>query len=372
MLMPVLDKIIVSDYRNIVLQEIAFSRKINCITGNNGEGKTNLLDAIYYLSMGKSAFQQSDRYLFRHGTARFGISGTYRMESGKQVRYSISVEPGSKKMKADEKAYQRLSDHIGVLPVVMVSPYDTALVDDPGEERRRFLNMLISQVDRRYLHSLQSYNRILAQRNSLLRSGVPDLSLLDVLDTRLADAADYIYNKRCEFIAGLSASVKTLYAAVSASSQEASIGYKTELKASPAGLYGILAASREKDAVLGYTSHGVHRDDLDFVLDGVQLRRAGSQGERKSFIVALKFAQYSIMKDIYGFSPIMLLDDLFDKLDPSRVSNLLKMVLDKDFGQIFLTDCNKVRMRTVVDALTEDKAYFEVRGGVFCNEEEGA
>lgn len=370
--MPVLDKIIVSDYRNIALQEISFSRKINCITGNNGEGKTNLLDAVYYLSMGKSAFQQSDRYLFRHGADSFAISGLYSMENGKQSRFSVSVGQGAKKMKADEKAYQRLSDHIGVLPVVMVSPYDTALVDDSGEERRRFLNMLISQVDRKYLHSLQAYNRILAQRNSLLRSGEPDRSLMDVLDVRLADAADYIYNKRCDFISDLSTSVGRLYGSVSGTAQEASIGYRSEMKSSPAGLYGILVATRERDSILGYTSHGIHRDDLDFVLDGTPLRRAGSQGERKSFIVALKFAQYSIMKDIYGFSPIMLLDDLFDKLDPSRVSNLLKMVLDKGFGQIFLTDCNKVRMRSVVDALTEDKAYFEVRGGVFSNEEEGA
>ena len=239
------------------------------------------------------------------------------------------MKKGEKTFRVNEKAYEKLSEHIGVLPIVMVSPYDTSIVNESAEERRRFMNMLLSQLDREYLHALQSYNRILLQRNSLLRAGNADRSLLAVFDSRLS----------------------------------APVVYRSDLDAGD--MESLLFSTYGQDTAAGHTTKGIHRDELEFMTGGLPLRKCGSQGQQKSFTVALKFAQYAIMREVYGFPPLMLLDDLFDNLDLSRVSNLLRIVLGKGFGQIFITDCNKQRMKSIVDSMTEEKAYFEVKSGVF-------
>ncbi len=362
--MPVLEKIVISDFRNIELQELEFSPNINCISGNNGEGKTNLLDAIYYLSMTKSAFASSDKYTFRYGTEEFSISGTYRMENGLSSRFSLKMTTkGEKKVKRDDKAYGKVSEHVGILPIVMVSPADISMVSESGEERRRFVNAVLSQMDREYMTSLQQYNRLLQQRNKMLKEMDPDRSLLEVIDMRMSALAEPIYQARKKFVEDLKPIIAEYYKAVSGGSEQVDIEYESEL--SKASLEELLAVSYEKDRILKYTTAGLQRDDFAFKMNGWPIRRHGSQGQQKSFLVSLKFAQYEIMKKNYGFAPVLLLDDVFDKLDMGRISNLLEMVSGKDFGQIFITDSNKVRMSGIVDGLTQDRAYFETTAGTF-------
>ncbi|MBR5836817.1 MAG: DNA replication/repair protein RecF [Bacteroidales bacterium] len=362
--MPVLEKIVISDFRNICLQELEFSPNVNCISGNNGEGKTNLLDAIYYLSMTKSAFASSDKFTFRHGTDEFSLAGTYRMENGLSSRFAVKMNSkGEKKVRRDDKPYPKVSEHVGVLPIVMVSPADISMVSESGDERRRFVNAVLSQMDSGYMSALQQYNRLLMQRNKMLKDMVMDKSLLEVIDMRMAALAEPVYQARKKFVEDLKPIVSEYYKAVSGGSEIVDIEYESEL--SKAGLDQILATSFDKDKALRYTSSGVQRDDFIFTMNGHPIRRYGSQGQQKSFLVSLKFAQYEIMKKNYGFAPILLLDDVFDKLDMGRIANLLQMVASNDFGQIFITDSNKVRMSRIVDGLTQDRAYFETSSGTF-------
>ena len=362
--MPVLEKIVISDFRNIQLQELEFSPNVNCISGNNGEGKTNLLDAIYYLSMTKSAFASSDKFTFRHGTDEFSLSGTYRMENGTSSRFGIKMSAkGEKKVRRDDKSYNKVSDHIGLLPIVMVSPADISMVSDSGDERRRFVNAVLSQMDKEYMSALQQYNRLLLQRNKMLKEMDPDRSLLEVIDMRMGMLAEPIFQARNRFVKDLVPIVAEYYKTLSGDSEQVDIQYDTEL--SKAGLDQILAASYDKDRALKYTTSGIQRDDFIFTMNGHPIRRYGSQGQQKSFLVSLKFAQYEIMKKNYGFAPILLLDDVFDKLDMGRISNLLQMVASNDFGQIFITDSNKVRMSGIVDRLTQDRVYYETQAGQF-------
>ncbi len=367
--MPILKKIVVQDFRNIALQELSFSPNINCISGNNGEGKTNLIDAIYYLSMTKSALGSSDRFNFRYGTDAFAIAGSYIMPNGLESRFSVSVSSdGEKKVKRDDKPYKRVSEHVGVLPIVLVSPSDISMVSESGEERRRFMNAVLSQMDHAYLDNVQQYNRYLLQRNRLLKSSDPDPDLLDAFDARLSILAAPIAEGRKNLAESLAPVVQAYYTELSGGREEVGIEYRTD--ADRGELAAQLRACRDRDRALKYTSVGVQRDDFLFTMNGYPIRKCGSQGQQKSFLVSLKFAQYEIMKESYGFAPILLLDDLFDKLDMNRVSNLLSMVAGSDFGQIFLSDSNKVRLAGIVDALTEDRSYFETVDGTFTRMEE--
>ena len=367
--MPILKKIVVQDFRNIALQELSFSPNINCISGNNGEGKTNLIDAIYYLSMTKSALGSSDRFNFRYGTDAFAIAGSYIMPNGLESRFSVSVSSdGEKKVKRDDKPYKRVSEHVGVLPIVLVSPSDISMVSESGEERRRFMNAVLSQMDHAYLDNVQQYNRYLLQRNRLLKSSDPDPDLLDAFDARLSILAAPIAEGRKNLAESLAPVVQAYYTELSGGREEVGIEYRTD--ADRGELAAQLSACRDRDRALKYTSVGVQRDDFLFTMNGYPIRKCGSQGQQKSFLVSLKFAQYEIMKESYGFAPILLLDDLFDKLDMNRVSNLLSMVAGSDFGQIFLSDSNKVRLAGIVDALTEDRSYFETVDGTFTRMEE--
>ena len=362
--MAVLQKIVIQDFRNIALQELSFSPNINCISGGNGEGKTNLLDAIWYLSMTKSAFATTDRYNFRYGTSAFALSGTYALGSGTTARFSIRVTDGGQKVvRRDDKPYERISEHIGVLPIVMVSPADISMVSESGDERRRFVNAVLSQMDRRYLADIQQYNRFLLQRNKLLKAGVWDEDLLVTFDERLAALAVPVYERRAAFCDSLVPIVQQYYAEISGGREQVGVEYRSDLQ--KGDLQSLLLERRERDRVFKFTTAGVQRDDFLFTMDGHPIRRCGSQGQQKSFLVALKFAQYEVMKAACGQAPMMLLDDLFDKLDMQRVANLLRLVSDRSFGQIFLSDSNKVRTESIVDSLTADRSYFQTAGGVF-------
>ena len=366
--MATLRKIVIQNFRNIELQELEFSPNVNCISGGNGEGKTNLLDAIWYLSMTKSSFCTSDRYSFRHGTDCLALSGVYEMQGGATARFCIRADGEGKQLKKDDKPYRRISEHIGELPVVMVSPADTAMVSESGEERRRFANAVLSQTDKAYLSGLQQYNRLLQDRNRLLKDGVSDDSLLDAFDVKLSATAVPIYERRRKFCEEIKPAVREFYGRISGGREDVGLEYRSDLD--KGDLYETLRNGRNRDMALRFTSSGIQRDDFVFTMDGYPIRRCGSQGQQKSFLVALKIAQYTFMKRDCGFPPMLLLDDLFDKLDIERVSNLLKMVADDDFGQIFLTDSNKTRIRGIVDGITRDRAYFETKGGVFSRNEQ--
>ena len=361
--MPTLKKIVVQDFRNIAFQELSFSPNVNCISGNNGEGKTNLMDAVYYLSMTKSAFPTPDRYNWRFGTDGFTIGGTYAMDNGLESRFSIKVTEGEKKLVRDDKPCPRISEHIGVLPVVMVSPGDISLVSESGEERRRFANGVLSQMDRSYLAAVQTYNRLLAQRNKMLKDGTVDWDLMAVFDARMAAAAVPVHEGRKRLAEELQPVIQSYYKLISGGGEEVSVEYRSDL--SKGSLEEVLAAHRDRDLALRYTTAGLQRDDFIFSMDGHPIRRCGSQGQQKSFLVSLKFAQYEIMRASYGYAPILLLDDVFDKLDMNRIGNLIGMVAGSGFGQIFITDCNKVRLSGIVDRITDDRAYFDTAGGVF-------
>ncbi len=362
--MAVLKKITVCNYRNIEMAELAFARNVNCICGGNGEGKTNLVDSIFYLSMTKSAFRFSDKDSIRHGATAFSITGDYAMDGLPESRFSISVTAdGEKKLKKGAKAYTRISDHIGELPVVMVSPYDISLVSDSGEERRRFMNMVISQVDKEYMSSMVAYNRLLAQRNQMLKADFFDSSLLEVVDMKMDSLGASIYEKRRNFVSGIAPLISKYYSLLSGGKENVSMEYRSDLD--KASLQDLLQQSRSRDRRLGYTSVGIQRDDLLLVMDGYPVRQCGSQGQQKSYLVSLKFAQCEMMRYRSGISPILLLDDVFDKLDMARTSNLLSMVAGNEFGQIFITDSNKVRLSAIVDGITTDRAYFEAVSGTF-------
>lgn len=361
--MSFLEKIVIQDFRNIELQELSFSPNVNCISGGNGEGKTNLLDAIWYMSMTKSAFAQSDTHNFRKGCSSFAISGLYRMDNGLQSRFSIGVGASGKQIRRDERLYERISEHIGILPIVMVSPADTALISESGEQRRRFANSVISQMDAGYLSAVQNYNRILMQRNRALKDAAADSGLLESFDLMLARDGAVIYGKRAEFAHRLTPLVQKYYGRISGGREEVSIRYRSDLDRGP--LEELLRDSRERDLVMHYTCTGVQRDEFVFTMNGMPLRQCGSQGQQKSFLVAVKFAQYEILRDSHDHPPMLLLDDLFDKLDMERVANLLEMVAGNDFGQIFITDSNKVRIKGILDRITAESRFYEAKGGAY-------
>jgi DNA replication and repair protein RecF len=359
-----LRRILVSDFKNIGEAQLEFSRKINCISGNNGEGKTNLLDAIYYLSMTKSFFSSTDAYTFTFGKDAAAVNGTYVLDDNTEDSISIGLKrEGEKTVKKNAKVYKRIAEHIGRYPIVMVSPADTILVNGSGEERRKFLTLILSQIDKEYLKRMQSYNQLLLQRNKLLKMQNLSGDLLETMDFQMSVHADYIYRKRDELCKKLIDSVRVYYQALSGSKEEIGLKYISDLQED--SLDKLLESNRERDCFLKFTSVGIHKDDIDFTLNGMPLKKCGSQGQQKSFLVALKLAQFEIMKNLHGTAPILLLDDVFDKLDMQRVEYLLQLVASDAFGQIFISDSNKVRMASIVERFTSECSSFEVTGGVY-------
>ena len=359
-----LKRISLTNFKNIPEATIEFSGGMNCINGNNGQGKTNLLDAIYYLSMTKSYFDAADRFTFRHGEQTASVQGTYVSADGTEETITVLLDKQNpKQVRRGKKQYARFSDHIGLIPIVMSSPTDTALVNDAASERRRFINMFLSQTDKAYLRNLQDYNQLLMQRNKLLKQETVPQDLLDVFSARLAEYADFIFHKRTELCQRLTPLVAKYHGMLSNEAEEAGLQYVSDLQ--NGSLEDILHKEAERERILKYTTAGVHHDDILLLLDGHPLRKCGSQGQQKSFLIALKLAQFTIMKESYDFPPILLLDDVFDKLDSERVTQLLSIVAGEDFGQIFITDSNKVRLARTVSALSAECAMFDVEDGKY-------
>lgn len=359
-----LRRVSVTNFKNIREGQLEFSRKINCISGNNGEGKTNLLDAIYYLSMTKSFFSSTDTYTFTFGEEDAALNGSYVLDDNTEDVISIGIKrEGEKTVKKNSKVYKRISEHIGRYPIVMVSPADTVLVNGSGEERRKFLTLILSQIDKEYLKMMQQYNQMLLQRNKLLKEDYICWELVETIDFRMSICADYIYNKRCELCRLLEDKVYRYYTSLSLGKEGVKLQYISDLHEGK--LEEILLKDHNKDAALKFTSRGVHKDDIEFTLNNMPLKKCGSQGQQKSFLIALKLAQFDIMKQLHGVTPILLLDDVFDKLDMQRVEYLLSLVAGDSFGQIFISDSNKVRMESIVERFTNECRSFEVTAGKF-------
>lgn len=357
-----LRRISANNFKNIRETQLEFSRKINCISGNNGEGKTNLLDAIYYLSMTKSFFSSTDAYTFAFGEDNAALNGTYVLDDNTEDVISVGMKRnGEKIVKKNAKVYKRISEHIGRYPIVMVSPADTVLVNGSGEERRKFLTLILSQIDKEYLKRMQQYNQLILQRNKLLKMDNVCWELVETIDFQLSVNADYIYRKRDELCRRLEEKVYGYYAALSGGKEKIQLQYISDLQQDT--LENLLRDNRQKDAILRFTSMGVHKDEIEFTLNGMPLKKCGSQGQQKSFLVALKLAQFDIMKQLHGVAPILLLDDVFDKLDMQRVEYLLSLVAGDYFGQIFISDSNKVRMASIVERFTSECRSYEVTAG---------
>lgn len=328
-------------------------------------GKTNLLDAIYYLCMGKSYFATRDQYIVQHEQDFFRLVGVFLQEE-KKDQVVVKVEPRKRKeLELNGKRYDRLIDHVGRFPVVIVVPDDTQLIHEGSEERRRFLDNTLSQLDTVYLGHLIQYNKVLKQRNALLkqRSGhsLPE-DLLAVYDEQLSRPAQYIYERRMAFVEAFIPPFQHAHGAICGGHEVVSLRYRSHLEEKP--LKEILAECREKDRILERTTQGIHRDELVFKLGGHPLKRLGSQGQLKSFVLALKLAQYRFLQAERQLSPILLLDDIFDKLDPQRVEQLLAYILAEDFGQIFLSDTDEHRIRAVLEQhQSTAPKLFEIKEG---------
>ncbi|HIS33311.1 MAG TPA: DNA replication and repair protein RecF [Candidatus Avirikenella pullistercoris] len=351
-------------FKNINTSQLFFSKKINCFTGNNGTGKTNIIDAIYYLSMGKSAFNLTDNQCIKHETDFFMLDGNYEINDERYEKVVCSYKPSSGKViKRNDKEYAKLSEHIGLFPIVMVSPADTCLINESADERRRYMNAFLSQIDKEYLGTLVRYNGLLIQRNRLLKElqNTHSLEILDIINMQMDELASIIYKKRTEFIEKITPVVEYYYSILSDEHEKVSLSYNSDL--SKASLSELLANSFEKDKINGFTTVGIHRDDIKMKIKDYPIRKYGSQGQQKSFLIALKLAQFDIITAIKNFKPILLLDDIFDKLDLQRVSNLIALVSQDKFGQIFITDSNKVRLDGLLKKLTQTYTLFTVDNG---------
>ena len=351
------------NYRNLMEVNVDFSPGINCFIGSNGMGKTNLLDAVYYLSFCKSAVNASDLSNIMHDEPYFMIQGNYCSQSGVESEISCGLKRGDKKQfRKDSKLYERLSDHIGTVPLVMVSPADNELIAGGSEERRRFMDVVISQYDKEYLASLIRYNRALQQRNALLRGEhEPDGDMMSLIEEMMADEALFINKSRKSFIDELVPIFTKFHNAITGGNENVSLNYRSHLN--DGNIIESLRSSRSDDRRIGYTSRGVHRDELVMQLGGYPLRREGSQGQNKTFLVSLKLAQYDFLRTKGGEMPLLLLDDIFDKLDSRRVEQIISLVAGDGFGQIFITDVNREHIDGILEQIDGAYRLFEVENG---------
>ncbi len=362
----ILKEITLNNFKNIAAANLRLSPGINCFLGDNGMGKSNLLDAIYFLSFCKSFTGAPDSLLIARGEEFAMIQARYlRREANEEL--SVALRAGrAKSFKRSGKEYRRLSEHIGKFPLVLVSPADMDLVAGPPEERRRFLDILISQTDARYLDALIRYNNALEQRNRLLRDGVDDINLYLAIEMMMEASARIIADARRENLDRLIDVFKTYYAAISGDSELPRLRYISHLADPSVRLTDIFAERRARDAALRFTSAGPHRDDIEMLLDDLPVRRAASQGQQKTFTIALRLAQYDFLHRVSGIAPLLLLDDIFDKLDAGRVSRIMQVASHPSFGQIFITDTNRKHLDEVINTAAEtDYALWTVHDGSF-------
>ncbi len=369
----ILRKLSILNYKNIADAQLELSPKMNCFIGPNGVGKTNVLDAVYYLSFCRSASNPIDSQVIRHEEPFSMIEGEYASDDDKQegaettdrLVVSCAMKRGVKKhFKRNKKEYRRLSEHIGLIPLVVVAPADTLLIEGGSEERRRLMDMVISQYDRSYMDHLSRYNNALAQRNTLLKmeDQEPDLQLMQIWEEQMAEEGEQIYQRRQTFIQELTPVFQDYYQQISQQHEQVGLRYVSHCQRGP--LLEVIQRDRLKDRAVGYSLHGVHRDDLEFTLGGHQMKREGSQGQHKTYVIALKLGQFEFLKRTASqTTPLLLLDDIFDKLDASRVEQIVRLVSSDHFGQIFITDTNREHLDQMLSNSVLDYKIFHVNNG---------
>ena len=357
-----LKKISIINYKNILDKEYELDPKINCFVGDNGVGKTNILDAVYHLSMGKSYFNVKNDQLINRGKDYMLVDGVFELNN-KNESIVFSLKIGEKKvLKRNGKPYKKFSNHIGLIPVVLISPYDNDLINEGSSERRKFIDSIISQNDKEYLINLIAYTRVIQNRNKLLkqynRSVDFDLDTIKVYDDQIYKLSEPIFKARDKFIKEFTHLVLEKYKHISDDKEKISIEYKSDLINN--NIENLIKDSFQKDVILQYTSVGLHKDDFVFNIDENRIKRFGSQGQQKSFLIALKLAQFDYLKNETGNSPILLMDDIFDKLDLMRVKRIVEIVNSTNFGQLFLSDTDKERIEKVLSSLNLSSKIFEV------------
>lgn len=360
----ILKKISILNYKNIAQAELSFSSKLNCFVGHNGEGKTNVLDAVHFLSFCKSAVNSVDSQCICHGEEFFMLQGEYEHESGdEEVVYCGLKRRQKKSFKRNRKEYKRLSEHIGLIPLVSVSPFDSELISGGSEERRRFMDMVISQYDHEYIDALMRYNKALQQRNVLLKQEEePDAELLGLWEEAMAQEGEKIYRKRQEYIEEFIPVFQDFYRSISQEHEQVCLHYVSH--GQRGDLLDVIRRDRAKDRIMGYSLHGIHKDELEMTLGGFPIKREGSQGQNKTFLIALKLAQFDFLRRTGSrTTPLLLLDDIFDKLDADRVEQIVKLVSGERFGQIFITDTNREHLDCILQKINKEYKLFHVENG---------
>ncbi|MEM0993809.1 MAG: DNA replication and repair protein RecF [Bacteroidota bacterium] len=362
-----LKSIKVTNFKNYEQSSALFSTKLNCFVGLNGMGKTNLLDAIYYLCVGKSYFAASDRNVIRKSPPAgfFRVEGQFERKDREEYIVAKVIPGKRKEIERNKVAYQRLSEHLGNFPVVMIAPFDINIALEGSEGRRRFLNNTLSQLDRDYLKALIQYNKLLHQRNSALKQFAEqrrfDKALLEVYDRQMIPLAQQIFEKRQTFLADFAHPFQTFHHAIAAQEEQVQYQYRSQLQKQ--AFEDLLAAALEKDRILQRSTVGIHKDDIEFLINDLPLKRFASQGQLKSFVLALKLAQYQALQKDKTLPPILLLDDIFDRLDGNRVTQLIRLLLEQNFGQIFITDTDEHRMEQLIAAFNTDYKKFKIVNG---------
>lgn len=360
----ILENISIMNYKNIKGVNLDLSPKINCLIGHNGVGKTNFLDAIYYLSFCRSANNPIDSQIIMHDENFFMLEGNYRTEQGDIENIYCGMKRGTKKhFKRNKKEYKRLSQHIGLVPLIYVSPSDSSLIEGGSEERRRLMDVVISQYDHSYIELLSNYNKALQQRNALLKmEEEPDSSLLDIWEQEMARNGELLFQKRLAFVDELVPIFQQIYQQISGQREIVSLRYISHCQRGP--LLDVIQRDRFKDRAVGYSLHGVHRDDLEMLIGDFQMKREGSQGQNKTFVLALKLAQFDFLRRTSSTTtPLLLLDDIFDKLDAQRVESIVQLVSGDNFGQIFITDTNRDHLDKILSKSDGEYKIFTVEGG---------
>jgi len=358
----ILKSITLTNYKSFISKTIQLDPNINCFIGANGIGKSNILDAIYHLSFGKSYFNPISSQNIKHGEDFFAIKGSYEKSLKEEIIIINFKKNGKKVIKRNNKQYERFSDHIGLLPLVIISPSDRNLIAEGSEIRRKFLDSVISQSDKKYLDSLINYNKVLAQRNSLLKLFYKNKNIenqtIQVYDSQLESIGEDIFIKRKSFLKDFIPVFKNKYKSISNDNENVDIHYKTDLENERLSV--LLQNSLEKDMFLQYTSKGLHKDDLVFHINNYSVKKFGSQGQQKSLLIALKLAQFDFLKKQNKNNPILLLDDIFDKLDKNRVKHIINLVSADDFGQIFISDTNEERTKESIKEINNSNSIFNL------------
>lgn len=338
------------NFKNHSDSQFTFHEKVNCIVGKNGSGKTNLLDAIHYLCFCKSYFTHQDSNSIRFNNDFFAIHGTFSEPSVSTIKISCTYKNGRKTIKANNKEYERFSDHIGLFPLIMISPYDNDIINEGSEQRRKFFDIIISQYDKEYLTQLIHYQKSLAQRNFLLKQNFQkniDPSLFAIYNEQMAIAGAYLFQKRQQYIEDVLPDIKKYYSYLSSNEEEVEVEYHSQLTESSFDIG--FNKTFPQDLKLGYTNFGIHKDDFIFTINKKSVKKFASQGQQKSFSLALKLSQYDYIMSRKKINPILLLDDIFDKLDRSRISKLLNLVGEKHFQQVFITDTDSERVSNILN-----------------------